>query len=248
MACNPKSQLSFPCRQAQGSDVGVVAGFSSVKELYQKIADYYDFSIDEIIFCTRNTHRIIMKNLLEAELYFDDFIFVHRKGLKKQVVLTKSDRVLGLTITDNGNGCAFIKDILQGSNAIQYRDIQVGDHIEAIDNKNLVGLGHVEVASYLKNIPMGKSFVLHLVEPLKSPDGITKSAIQRINGILFSFLGCVDTDLATKLFEMTMTKSNANELAAAVDSCELEYFGFPDSFLIEVWGIVKDAKTERMLK
>ncbi|CAL8120695.1 unnamed protein product [Orchesella dallaii] len=242
-----QSKLSFRCRQAHGSDVGNVTGFSDLKELYQKLADYYGIPISEILFCTRNAHHVDMNNLLETEVFFDDFIFVHQKGFKKEIMFTKSERVLGLTITDNGNGHAFIKGIVQGSTAHEHKRIQVGDHIEGIDNKNLVGSEHIEVANYLKNIPAGQSFVLHLVEPLKAPDGIGKTAITRINELLLNFMGCVDTDLATKLYEMSMNKDNANELAAAVDSCELEYFGFNDDFLLEVWGIINDAKAERLV-
>lgn len=109
-----------------------------------------------------------MENLLSAQLCLDDFIFVHRKGTKKEVEVTKTEEALGLTITDNGNGYAFIKRIKDGSIIDKAKVIQVGDHIERIDGENLVGWRHVEVAKYLKSIPVGKTFTIRLVEPLKA--------------------------------------------------------------------------------
>lgn len=46
--------------------------------------------------------------------------------------------------------------------------MQVGDHIEKLDNVNVVGKRHYEVARMLKDIPTGTTFTLRLVEPMKS--------------------------------------------------------------------------------
>jgi len=53
-----------------------------------------------------------MEQLLGGQLALDDFIFVHVKGRPKVVDIEKSEAALGLTITDNGAGYAFIKVIL----------------------------------------------------------------------------------------------------------------------------------------
>lgn len=50
----PPPSLVFHCQLANGSPTGLITGFSSVKELYQKIAECYDFSVDEVI-CTITT-------------------------------------------------------------------------------------------------------------------------------------------------------------------------------------------------
>lgn len=50
-----------------------------------------------------------MDKLLGAQIGLEDFIFAHIKGQRKEVEILKTDDVLGLTITDNGTGCAFIK-------------------------------------------------------------------------------------------------------------------------------------------
>lgn len=43
-----KQSLVFHCQQAQGSPTGLVSNFSNVRELYQRVADCYDFSSDEV--------------------------------------------------------------------------------------------------------------------------------------------------------------------------------------------------------
>jgi hypothetical protein len=45
---------------------------------------------------------------------------------------------------------------------------------------------------------------------------------------------------------MASQKSNTMELAEMIDNSELESFGFTDDFIIEVWGIVTDAKSGRL--
>ena len=47
--------------------------------------------------------------MLGGQLGLDDFIFAHIRGQPKVVDIVKSDEALGLTITDNGAGLAFIK-------------------------------------------------------------------------------------------------------------------------------------------
>ncbi|XP_078741893.1 PDZ domain-containing protein GIPC1-like, partial [Lampetra fluviatilis] len=48
----------------------------------------------------------------------------------------------------------------------------VGDHIEAIDGRSVVGARHYEVARALKELPRGRAFTLSLVEPRKAFDMI----------------------------------------------------------------------------
>lgn len=43
-----KPQLVFHCQLAHGSPTGLISGFGSVKELYQKIAECYDFPMEEV--------------------------------------------------------------------------------------------------------------------------------------------------------------------------------------------------------
>ena len=122
----------------------------------------------QILFCTLNTHKADMSRLLGGQIGLEDFIFAHIKGRPKEVDVEKSEDALGLTITDNGAGYAFIKRIKDGSIMDRIQGICVGDHIEKINGKSLVGCRHFEVAKMLKEIPKESTFTIRLVEPMKS--------------------------------------------------------------------------------
>lgn len=46
--------------------------------------------------------------------------------------------------------------------------ICVGDHIESINGKSVVGYRHYDVAKDLKELEKGQTFTLKLIEPMKS--------------------------------------------------------------------------------
>ncbi|KAM4551632.1 PDZ domain-containing protein GIPC2 [Odontesthes bonariensis] len=163
-----RPKLVFHTQLAHGSPTGRIEGFSNVKELYAKIADVFDISPPEILFCTLNTHKIDMEKLLGGQIGLEDFIFAHIRGIKKEVEVYKSEDALGLTITDNGAGYAFIKRIKEGSVMDSVKVISVGDHIECINGQNIVGTRHYEVARMLKELPRDQTFTLKLVEPMKA--------------------------------------------------------------------------------
>lgn len=79
----------------------------------------------QILFCTLNSHKVDMSKLLGGQIGLDDFIFAHRKGRPKEIEIIKSEDALGLTITDNGAGYAFIKRIKEGSIIDKIPHIQV---------------------------------------------------------------------------------------------------------------------------
>ncbi|XP_039295651.1 PDZ domain-containing protein GIPC3 [Nilaparvata lugens] len=282
----PKQKLVFHCQQAQGSPTGLISGFSNVKELYEKISECYDFPPEDILYCTLNTHKVDMTKLLGGQIGLEDFIFVHRKGRAKEIEITKTEDALGLTITDNGAGYAFIKRIKEGSiiDGIEY--IQVGDHIEKIDNINLIGRRHFEVAKLLKEIPKGAVLTMRLVEPLKAgfsniearsnprkgkkpgygtgketlrfkangkcqiqeePSGAMQIGIDNINQLLENFMGINDSELATQIWEQADGKQNSMDFAEAIDNSDLEDFGFTDDFIIELWGVITDARSGRLI-
>lgn len=113
-----------------------------------------------------------MTRLLGGQIGLEDFIFSHIKDRAKEVEITKSEDALGLTITDNGAGYAFIKRIKEGSIMDKIHGIEVGDHIEKIDGQSLVGCRHFEVAKKLKEIPKETKFLLRVVQPKR--DGFSK--------------------------------------------------------------------------
>lgn len=80
----------------------------------------------QILFCTLNSHKVDMGKLLGGQIGLDDFIFAHKKHRPKEVEVIKSQDALGLTITDNGAGYAFIKRIKEGSVIDSIPHIQVG--------------------------------------------------------------------------------------------------------------------------
>lgn len=276
-----KPPLVFHCQLAHGSHTGLISGFTNVRELYQKIAECFDLPVDQILFCTLNTHKTDMTELLGGQIGVGDFIFAHTKGQAKEIELVKNEDALGLTITDNGAGYAFIKRIKEESVIDKIEVIQVGDHLEKIDSTSLVGKRHYEVAKMLKEIPKGATFTLRLVEPLKNgfenigprgdlkkgkkvsyssgretlrfkADGSTQLmpamddavsiGVEKINAILESYMGIFDTELATQIWELAEGKQNSIDFADAIDSSDLESFGFTDDFLIELWGAITDAR------
>lgn len=146
----------------------------------------YVLLLFQILFCTLNTHKVDMMRLLGGQIGLEDFIFAHIKGRPKVVDIEKSEDALGLTITDNGAGYAFIKRIKEGSIMDKIEGICVGDHIEKINDKSMVGCRHFEVAKMLKEIPKGTTFSLRLVEPLKSGFSKYKHTLRFLNTFYFT--------------------------------------------------------------
>nr|3GGE_A Chain A, PDZ domain-containing protein GIPC2 [Homo sapiens]3GGE_B Chain B, PDZ domain-containing protein GIPC2 [Homo sapiens]3GGE_C Chain C, PDZ domain-containing protein GIPC2 [Homo sapiens] len=92
------------------------------------------------------------------------------KGIEKEVNVYKSEDSLGLTITDNGVGYAFIKRIKDGGVIDSVKTICVGDHIESINGENIVGWRHYDVAKKLKELKKEELFTMKLIEPKKSSE------------------------------------------------------------------------------
>ncbi|KAJ8251372.1 hypothetical protein GJAV_G00220640 [Gymnothorax javanicus] len=175
-----RPRLTFHTQLAHGSPTGRIEGFSNVRELYAKIGEAFGISADEVsgwgsvMFCTLNTHKVDMEKLLGGQIGLEDFIFAHVKGQKKEVEIFKGEEGLGLTITDNGAGYAFVKRIREGSVIEQMQVINVGDMIESINGQDLIGSRHYEVAKMLKELPKGQNFRMKLVEPMKAFDMVSQ--------------------------------------------------------------------------
>ncbi|XP_007949215.2 PDZ domain-containing protein GIPC3 [Orycteropus afer afer] len=157
---------------AHGSPTGKIEGFSNVRELYAKIAEAFGIAPTEILFCTLNSHKVDMQKLLGGQIGLEDFIFAHVRGETKEVEVTKTEDALGLTITDNGAGYAFIKRIKEGSIINRIEAVCVGDSIEAINDHSIVGCRHYEVAKMLRELPKSQPFTLRLVQPKRAFDMI----------------------------------------------------------------------------
>ena len=105
-----------------------------------------------------------MSRLLGGQIGLEDFIYAHIKGHLKEITVTKTDSSLGLTITDNGAGYAFIKRIREGSVMSVIPDVKIGDMIEMVDGRSMVGARHFEVAKFLKELPQYTTFNIRLIE------------------------------------------------------------------------------------
>lgn len=105
-----------------------------------------------------------MSALLGNHLSLDDLIVVHMCGSGKDLNLKKTQEYLGLTITDNGHGRAFVKKVKSNDTLIEEL-IKPGDHIAAINAESTVGLRHYEVAKAIRELPEKATFTLHLIEP-----------------------------------------------------------------------------------
>ncbi|XP_077048501.1 PDZ domain-containing protein GIPC1 isoform X3 [Agelaius phoeniceus] len=147
-------------------------GFGNVRELYGKIGEAFGIPPSEVLFCTLNTPQVDMEKLLGGQIGLEDFIFAHTRGRQKDVQVLKSEEALGLTITDNGAGYAFIKRIREGSVMARTPQVGVGDVLEALDGRSLVGTRHFEVARLLQELPRGHHFRLRLTEPRRAWDGV----------------------------------------------------------------------------
>lgn len=114
-----------------------------------------------------------MDALLGNYLSVGDLIVVHLCGQKKQVNITKTGEYLGLTITDNAHGRAFVKRI-KSNDAIIEQIIQPGDHIAAINSESMIGMRHYEVARAIREMPQNTDFTMHLIEPKRGKENQTK--------------------------------------------------------------------------
>ncbi|XP_058991368.1 PDZ domain-containing protein GIPC2 isoform X2 [Mustela lutreola] len=261
----PTRKLVFYTQLAHGSATGRVENFTSIQELYAKIAGVFEISASEILYCTLNTPKVDMENLLGSYVGLEDFIFAHVKGNQKEVNVYKSEDSLGLTITENGAGYAFIKRIKDGSLIDAVKTICVGDHIESINGENITGWRHYDVAKKLKELKKeveprskaGKSSAEKIGtgrETLRlrskgsasmedMPSETKTKAIEKIDDLLELYMGIQDIDLATTMFEAGKDKGNPDEFAVALDET-LGDFAFPDEFVFDVWGVIGDAKRE----
>lgn len=162
--------MVFHVQLAHGSPTRQVRDFTNVKQLYESIAKAFGISTDEILYCTLNTHKVDMTRLLGGQIGLDDFLFAHVKGATECAKINKDGPALGLTISDNGAGYAFIKKIRDDSIMGRAKEIAVGDHLVEINGTNLMGLRHFEVARHLKEIPIGSEFSIKVTKPKLAAD------------------------------------------------------------------------------
>ncbi|KAF0717247.1 PDZ domain-containing protein GIPC1 [Aphis craccivora] len=74
----------------------------------------------------------------------------------------------------------------------------------------------------------------------------SQKGIDKINQLLENLLGISDFELATQIWEKGEDKLNSMDFAEAVDNSDLDELGFTDDFIIELWGVITDARAGRL--
>jgi len=73
------------------------------------------------------------------------------------------------------------------------------------------------------------------------PTAAEEQAIGKIDDLLESFMGIRDGDLAKTIWECGKDKVNPDQFLASLDA-EVGEFGFPQDFIFDVWGVMKDTR------
>ncbi|CAI4228900.1 unnamed protein product [Auanema sp. JU1783] len=171
------------CQLAHGSPTVVIRDYQSVPELYKKIAQAFDISSDDIIFCTVNTFKPDMEHLFTSCIMNDDFLYVHVAGQACELEVEKTQNSLGMTIAENAVSRCFIKTIAESSVLDKLRpNISIGQLIQKINGVDVIGLRHYEITRMLRLIPVGTNFTITLVSPLQYHMGVLqpRSAIKKM--------------------------------------------------------------------
>uniref|UniRef100_A0A914XLD5 PDZ domain-containing protein n=1 Tax=Plectus sambesii TaxID=2011161 RepID=A0A914XLD5_9BILA len=236
----------FRCQLAHGSSTALISGFNRLSQLYQSIANCYDdVTFDDILYCTVNTHKLDMNLLISSNISLSDVIFAHARGERKRVCLEKSEASLGLTITDNGCGKAFVKRIELDSIAGRARPaINVGDYIEKINGEPVTGKRHLTVAKMLRAISIGDIVALTLIEPKKPGFSPTES---------HSLTAQKGTEMKTaqsKARDSVISRETLSPLIVnRINDIFDAYLGFHDHHLaLTVWELGRDCETLKELR
>jgi len=82
----------------------------------------------------------------------------------KDVLVVKTENILGITVSDNVNGMVYIRRIRPNTICAQMQDqIHVGDQIEKVNGESMIGKRHFQVARLLRGIPVGQIITLGLI-------------------------------------------------------------------------------------
>ncbi|KAJ8306505.1 hypothetical protein KUTeg_017050 [Tegillarca granosa] len=80
------------------------------------------------------------------------------------------------------------------------------------------------------------------------PDDVVNVAVDKVNGLLESFMGINDTELAQTIWEIGSKLDNPSDFAMQIDQSDIKDFGFTDDFVFDLWGAISDAKSGRLNK
>ncbi|RMB91346.1 hypothetical protein DUI87_32137 [Hirundo rustica rustica] len=153
--------------------------------------------------------------------------------------------------------------------------VGVGDVLEALDGRSLVGARHFEVARLLQELPRGQRFQLSLTEPGgPGHSAFEERAVAKVDDLLESYMGIrgqragavpvspmspSGPDVPKSLMSLTVLSPcpqsatmvelgrDARDPDALAEALDSQLgdFAFPDEFVFDVWGAIGDAKAGR---
>ncbi len=158
------------CELAHGSPIRRVSGFKHLKQFYQKIAECFDISVQDILFCTIIIRDVDMSCLLSDWPNSSDLIYVHCKGQSSVTSFYLKDLSIVISAQIFGNNFIRSTTTKKGKSSSRIPSIEEGDHIQMINGENVVGFSTIGVIEMLNKIPMDSVVVLSLVKPRKVGD------------------------------------------------------------------------------
>jgi hypothetical protein len=143
-----------------------------------------------------NTEKCDMTKLLGGQIMFGDFLYCHVSAPTTTVInVQKVSQMFGLTITDNGNGQAFVKGKRAGSVVEHNDDILPGDAILSINGEGnfynfifikimqvMIGKRHIDVARKLRDVPIGSMVQFVLQPPVRGFNMVGGRSKAKVSG------------------------------------------------------------------
>ncbi|KAM3172067.1 hypothetical protein ACTXT7_015314 [Hymenolepis weldensis] len=216
------------------------------------------------MYCTLDTPHVDMTKLLGNQLAFNHVIYAHTRGQTKEVRFLKSDKALGLTVSDNKAGGVFIKRISEnGVLAKVLREqsncICPGDLIECINGRSFINSRHMDVAKYLKELPLQSKIFDEFTGISKSQKRqgaasgsqtirISATGVEVTNALnhdqalvlhrlaetVEDFIGIADEELAQSIFDLECRSTNKEDFYELLKKQHSE-FNFPPRIAEKFW-------------
>jgi len=222
-----KFEFAFDCCLAHGSETKTIRNFKNIRELYQQMAQALGININNILFVTVNTPKCDMTKLLGGQIMFGDFLYVHLSTPSTTLIeVEKTSQMFGLTITDNGNGQAFVKGKRAKSILEHVEDILPGDAILSINGEAMIGKRHIDVAKTLRQIQLGTMVSFVLQPPIRGMNQISGRTAKKVSG-----------DVNKAGMTVRIKKDGETEVVAADDACKVEAIKILDEMLEDYVGI-----------
>ncbi|XP_037004030.2 PDZ domain-containing protein GIPC2 isoform X2 [Artibeus jamaicensis] len=211
-----RPRLVFHTQLAHGSATGRVESFSSIQELYTKIAGVFEISPSERIkdgSIIDSVKTICVGDHIECINGENIAGWRHFEVAKKLKELKKEE--------------FFTLKLIEPKKAFE------------IEPRSKAGNSSAGRIGTKRETLRLRSKGPAIVEEM--PSETKAKAIEKVDDLLESYMGIRDTDLASTIFEAGKDKRNPDEFAVALDKT-LGDFAFPDEFVFDAWGAIGDAR------